>query len=64
MIPGPQEGEQSMNIKIKFDRSDTTRYTITQVLREAGFQVETEASPRYLDGRIYVHVSDERIEPD
>lgn len=53
-----------MNIKIKFDRNDTTRYAVTQVLREAGFQVETEASPRYLDGRIYVHVTDDRIEPD
>lgn len=53
-----------MNIRIKFDRNDTTRYNVTQALIDAGFQVETEASQRYLDGRIYVHVADDRIEPD
>lgn len=54
-----------MNIKIKFEKRDeVNRRMVTRALVDAGFFVKTESSPRYLDGRVYVHVSDKRIEPD
>ena len=54
-----------MKIKIKFERHEyEKRRNLVHALMDAGFQVDVENSPRYLDGRVYVHVTDDRIEPD
>ena len=54
-----------MKIKIKFERHEyEERRNLAHALMDAGFQVDVENSPRYLDGRVYVHVTDDRIEPD
>lgn len=52
-----------MKIRINFSRQDNKeRFNLVKALQEAGFHVQIENTTRYLDGRIYVEVDDERIE--